>query len=78
MKVKDLKKMLENVDEELEVLLPGGRDHSYLTTEKAQVCQAGHLAKNKRFHCYDPEFVEWFDEKNASPGEVCVNVFVIW
>ncbi len=76
MKVKDLKRVLEGVDDDLVVLLPGGEDHSYLTTLDGKVIKARKLSQRKRV--YDPEYVEWDENECAEPSEECVDVFVIW
>lgn len=48
MKVKDLKKILESVPDNLEVVMAGGRDHSYLTTISAKTLIA---EKNDDDYC---------------------------
>lgn len=69
MNVRQLKALLEGVGEDLPVLLAGGSDHSYNTVSGGGETT---VALGKR-----GQYAEWYDERNASPGEKPVPGFVL-
>lgn len=74
MKVAELKRLLAEAPDDMEVLLSGGPDHSYFRLEASNtpVGTVGEYEERGR-----TTYVEWYDERNASPGEKPVEAFVL-
>ena len=66
----ELKKALENVPDEVEVLRDGGFDHSYLPIHWGSEVTVGYFKKENHY-------VEWFGFDHAGEGEEPRNAFVV-
>lgn len=69
MNVRQLLQKLERVYPDLEVVITGGYDHSYIQTTHASVLPV-------EFHARQKLYQEYFDSANMSGG-VLVDAFVI-
>lgn len=72
MKVKDLKKFLENCDDEAIVVVPG-YDHSYRAADPSKDFAGARPYGKGKLDTY--EMSEWYDAE-ANEGEVKVKVIV--
>ncbi len=74
MKVSQLKALLAEAPDDLDVLISGGSDHSYFQVSVSQeaVREVGKLETRRGLL-----FLEWYGKQNASEGETPVQAFVI-
>ena len=70
MKVGELKRLLERIPDECEVLQDGGPDHSYFKITWVKECAVGYLANENYYG-------EWYGNAHALKNEKPINACVI-
>lgn len=70
MNVRELRKLISKLPDDLPVVVSGGPDHSYIPLQHVFDTEAGY-DKSERTHC------EWHGPEHASPGEVEVRICLL-